>query len=96
MKLGELPPDTMTATCRTVFEDKDAVSLILYQPDDVQILCPKLHGEDANDDCPVRLVHLEHLFEKYPDIPWLKDLDPGEAAFKIDGEWTVEPWELEG
>lgn len=95
MKLGALPTDTMIAVCNAVFNDKDQATLLLYLKDDVQALCPKLHGEDDNQGCPVRMIHLKHLFEMYPELPWLKDLDPGEAVFKVDGEWVVEPWELE-
>lgn len=92
MTLGELPTETMIAACRAAFENKHQATLILYLQDDIQVLCPQLHGTDANE-CPVRLVHLHHLFDWFPDLPWLSQIEEGEAAFKIDGEWVVEPWE---
>ena len=49
------------------------------------------------DDIDAVAVHIEHVFEKHPDLRLLADLPKGWAAERnsIAGEWRRSPWQPE-
>lgn len=93
MKLGDLPGETIVYVCDGVFTGQRPMTLFLFTDMEPQALCDEQHGDDESTCKPPHLVCLDHCYGMFRDgLPWLPQLELGDAAIMEDGEWVVEEW----
>jgi hypothetical protein len=90
VKLGDLQGNTAVVICGHAFRKEREIRLVSYDGDGPQATCDLDH-RTPGAEADAKLVSLESLFTWEPGLAFLRDLEPGQEAWKSGPDtWTIE------